>query len=113
MRSSGLGVFLLGIGVGLPIGLIGISFGQPGLTLAIGALVLCIFVPPRFAALSGALITFGGEWLAFYVNDIRQCAATQDFCGHADFSMLLIGGLPAVGLGALLAAFTFMSRRRG
>ena len=55
---------------------------------------------------AGVLLTFGA------VNTIVPCAATGDFCGHANPWPLLLLALVTVGAGALLA-WSIVRRRPG
>jgi hypothetical protein len=79
---------------------------------AVVAVVVVGLLMPRFAALAGGLIGMGGTWLVLGLNSLRICAATDDFCGHANYVPFLAisGGLVVAGV--LLAGWTVAMTRR-
>ena len=101
--------FLLGALLSLSISL--------GLILALVAFaaVLAVGVVLRStAALSSALVGFGGSWLVLGTNSALKCTATEDFCGQANFVPLLLvaAAITAVGITAGVAGIARGRRNR-
>ena len=102
--------------VGILLGFVASSVIAIALVAAVAAVVSIVVVAlvrPRFAALAGgALIGVGGTWLVLTLNSVRICAATQDFCGDANFTGFIAITAGLVVTGALLALWSAVAANR-
>jgi hypothetical protein len=111
MRRQLLGQFVLGVLIGLISG-VAISLGILGIVIALVIPVMLGLTTPRFAAMSGALIGLGGEWLLLALNSAISCAKTEDFCGQANIVPIVALAIAILGSGLFFGALTLTSASR-
>lgn len=105
------GQFFLGVVFGMVAGL-GAVFGIIGVMAAAGVVLVLGFSMPPWAALSGALIALGAEWLLLTLNSTLACSKTPGQCGQPEFLPFVAFAVVMFGAGLLFGALTLRSNVR-
>ena len=117
-RDQAMGRFLLGIGTGALLGVL--TSLLPVIAVAVvGVLVVLTWISlargsagsARAVSTAGVLIGVGALLLYGAVSTITACSQTDDFCGHANVTPLLLLAIAAEGTGLVASGVAARARR--
>lgn len=97
--------FALATGLGVVLGVVGPSLGPLGAAVAVALIIAVGLLMRVLAAVGGGLVGLGVTWLVLTLNSQRICAGTEDFCGNANFTPWLVGGIAASIAGVAVTAW--------
>jgi hypothetical protein len=98
--------FGVGVGLGLVVGVLAAALGTPGIILLIVASLWAAAVPPRFAFLSGLLISAGVAWSVIGARFAAICDQAPGSCSGPPIWPFLAFAVATVVLGLGLAVGT-------